>query len=370
MTRRYKADHVGSLLRPPSLLQAREGYCRGTVSLDQLRMMEDKAIDEAIELQRETGIDVVTDGEFRRDSWVTNVAEAVDGFVPDSAVPDRDVIQWYGPGASVAPSTAKIVGARLHQRRSLTEFEVPYLKASTPQPIKVTLPAPSSFFLAAYKPGVTDRTYATRSEMVQDLAVIIRREVSSLADKGIDYIQLDAPYLTTFLDKQLRQQLRQTGIDPEKAFDDSLAGDIASLEGLRRDTFTIGYHLCRGNSRSRWFTEGSYDPIAEKLLHDLPVDRFLLEYDDVRSGGFEPLRFVPKGKTVVLGLISTKESRLECREDLIRRVEEASKYVSMEYLALSPQCGFASVAAGNLISIDDQRRKLELVSETARQIWG
>jgi 5-methyltetrahydropteroyltriglutamate--homocysteine methyltransferase len=370
MTRPYKADHVGSLLRPPYLLQAREEYSRGAISLDQLRRMEDQAIDEVLELQQEAGIDVVTDGEFRRGSWVTSVAEAVDGFVPDSAVPDRDTIQWHGPGAGVAPSTAKVVGARLRQRRPLTQFEVPYLKARARQPIKVTIPTPSSFLLTGYKPGLTDRAYSTRSEMVQDLAIIVRREVTALADQGIDYIQLDAPYLTTFLDGRLREQLRQTGIDPDKAFDDSLAADVACLQGMKRDNLTLGFHVCRGNSRSRWFTEGGYDPIAEKLLGSLPVDRFLLEYDDSRSGGFEPLRFVPKGKTVVLGLISTKEPRLESQEEVMRRVDDASKYISLEYLALSPQCGFASVAAGNLISIDDQRRKLELVCETARQIWG
>jgi 5-methyltetrahydropteroyltriglutamate--homocysteine methyltransferase len=338
--------------------------------LDDLRNFENRAIDEALELQRTVGIDVTTDGEFRRGSWIGIVAESVDGFVPDSAVPDREVIRWYGPRAGSAPSNAKIVGARLQQKRSLTAHEFGYLKRRAQGPIKITLPAPSSFLLTSYKRGLTDRVYASRVEMALDIALIIRREITTLVQEGVDYVQLDAPYLTTFLDRRLRERLHQSGIDADEAFNDSLATDIACLEGLKRDDLTIGLHVCRGNSRSRWFTEGSYDAIAEKLFASLPVDRFLLEYDDDRSGGFGPLRFVPKGRTVVLGLVSTKTPRLECQEDLLRRIEEASRYVSLEYLALSPQCGFASVAAGNNLSIDEERRKLELICATARKMWS
>jgi 5-methyltetrahydropteroyltriglutamate--homocysteine methyltransferase len=234
----------------------------------------------------------------------------------------------------------------------------------------MTLPTPSSFYLVSYKPGITDRVYPSRAAMVGELAAIIRGEIMALADEGVPYIQLDAPYYTSYLDPLVRERVRQSGIDPDRAFDESLAADRACLEGVRREGVTLAMHVCRGNSKSRWFTEGGYDPIAGKLFGSLPVDTFLLEYDTERAGGFEPLRSVPKGKTVVLGLVSTKDPRLEPQDDLRRRIEEASKHVPIENLALSPQCGFASVAAGNLLSLDDQRRKLELVVATARRVWG
>lgn len=365
MARAYRADHVGSFLRPADLLQARAAHAEGRLGADELRRVEDGAIREVLALQRQVGLDVVTDGELRRGSWLTSMADAVEGFVAD-----RIVIEWHGPGGGAEPSTAKVVGGRLQQKRRLTEHEVAFLTTHARAPFKVTIPTPSSFLLVGYKPGLTDTFYPTRADMVRELAGVVRREITALVDEGVAYIQLDAPYYTSYLDTRVRERLRQGGIDPDTALDESLAADGASLRGIKRDNVTLGIHLCRGNSRSRWFTEGGYDPIAEKLLGTLPVDRFLLEYDTERSGGFAPLRFVPKGATVVLGLISTKEPRLEPQADLLRRIEAAAKYVPLERLALSPQCGFASVAAGNLLSMDDQRRKLELVVDTARKAWS
>jgi len=360
----YRADHVGSLLRPSELLQARTDHAEGRLTADGLRAAEDRAILAAIELQRQVGLDVVSDGEFRRGSWLTSMAEAVDGFVPD-----RIIVEWHGPGGGPEASTARVVGGRLTQKRRLTAGEVSFLAAHAPAPFKITVPTPSSFLLVSFKPGLTDRWYATRAEMVAELGRVVRRELEALLGEGVRYLQLDAPYYTSFLDARVRARLGQVGIDPDQAFQDSLAGDVACLAGLAREGVTIGLHLCRGNSRSRWFTEGGYDPIAEKLFGSLPVDRFLLEYDTERSGGFAPLRFVPRGKAVVLGLVSTKETRLESIDELRRRIDEAAHHVPLERLALSPQCGFASVAAGNLISPDDQRRKLEPVVETARKVW-
>lgn len=360
----YRADHVGSLLRSPELLQARTANAEGRLDADELRQVEDRAILEALELQRQVGLDVVTDGELRRGSWLTGMADAVDGFVAD-----RIVIQWYGPGGGGEASTARVAGARLQQKRRLTAAEVPFLRTHAHGAFKVTVPTPSSFLLVSYKPGLTDRWYATRADMVHELALIVRREIEALVNEHVPYIQLDAPYYTSYLDARVRERLRTNGVDPDQAFDESLAADTASVSGIRRDGVTLALHVCRGNSRSRWFTEGGYDPIAEKLLGTLPVDRFLLEYDTERSGGFEPLRFVPKGTTVVLGLVSTKEPRLESQDHLLRRIEAAAKYVPVDNLALSPQCGFASVAAGNLLTADDQRRKLALVVETARKVW-
>ncbi len=362
---RYRADHVGSLLRPPELLQARAAREAGRLGVDELREVENRAIQDVLELQRQVGLDVFTDGEFRRGSWLTNMAEAVEGFVAD-----RIVIEWHGPGGGAEASTAQVVGGRLQQRRRLTEHEVAFLKTRSAGPCKVTLPAPSSFLLVSYKPGLTDRLYPTRADMVHELALIVRREMVALVEEGVPYIQLDAPYYTSYLDARVRERLRQNGVDPDQAFEESLAADRASFTGVQREGVTLGMHICRGNSRSRWFTEGGYDPIAEKLFGTLPVDRFLLEYDTERAGGFAPLRFVPRGKTVVLGLVTTKKPQLEPQEALARRIDEASRYVPVEDLAISPQCGFASVAAGNRLSLDDQRRKLELVAATARKVWG
>ena len=365
MPARYRADHVGSLLRPPELLQARADREAGRLRSDELREVENRAIQDVLELQRHVGLDVLTDGEFRRGSWLTNMAEAVDGFVAE-----RILIEWYGPGGGTEASTSQVVGGRLQQKRRLTEHEVAFLKTRSPGPFKVTVPSPSSLLLVGYKPGLTDRVYATRAEMVQELARIVRREMAALVEEGVPYIQLDAPYYTSYLDPRVREHLRQNSVDPDQAFEDSLAADRAALAGVQREGVTLAMHLCRGNSRSRWFTVGGYDPIAEKLFGSLPVDRFLLEYDTERAGGFAPLRFVPRGKTVVLGLITTKEPQLESPDALRRRIDEASRYVPVEDLAISPQCGFASVAAGNLVSLDDQRRKLELVVEIARSVWG
>jgi 5-methyltetrahydropteroyltriglutamate--homocysteine methyltransferase len=365
MATRYRADHVGSLLRPPELLEARAARAEGRLEAGALRALEDRAIREALELQRQVGIDVFTDGELRRGSWLTDLAEAVEGFVPE-----RVPLTWHGPGGGPEASTAHVAGARLVKARRLTATELPFLKAHAPGPFKVTVPAPSNFMIASYRAGITDRVYAGRAELLRDLAAIIKDELEWLVAEGVPYIQLDAPYYSHYLDPGTRDRLRANGLDPDQALDDAIAGDNAALAGLRREGVTIGLHVCRGNNRSRWFTEGGYDAIAEKLFGALAVDAFLLEYDSERSGGFEPLRRVPAGKTVVLGLVTTKAPRLESSGELRRRIDEAARYVALDHLALSPQCGFASVAAGNLLSMDDQRRKLELVVETARQVWG
>jgi 5-methyltetrahydropteroyltriglutamate--homocysteine methyltransferase len=365
MTNRYRADQVGSLLRPADLLQARAAYAEGRLGLEELRKIEDRAILDALELQRRVGLDVFSDGEFRRGGWMTDVAEAVEGFVPE-----RVGIRWRGPGGGVEGSLAHVVGARLRQVRRLTAHESAFLKARAPGPVKMTMPSPSVFMLLSFKPGLTDRFYATRADLLRDLARIVRDELRALADEGVPYLQLDAPQYGNYIDPGLREGLRQAGVDPDRALDEAIAADNGCVAGVKREGVTVALHICRGNNTSRWFAEGGYDPIAEKLFGGLEVDRFLLEYDSERAGGFEPLRYVPKGKTVVLGLITTKEARLESEDELLRRIEQASRYVPLENLALSPQCGFASAAAGNRLTADDQRRKLELAVETARKVWG
>jgi 5-methyltetrahydropteroyltriglutamate--homocysteine methyltransferase len=357
----YRAEQVGSLLRPRALLEARSG----NVPLDALREAEDRAIAAAFEKQRSIGIDVLSDGEFRRGSWLTDMADAVDGFVRQ-----RVILDWKGPGGGPEGSSALAVGARLHKARKLTAHETPFLKREAKGPFKVTVPAPSNFLVSSYKPGLTDLHYPTQQALLDDLVEILRDEVKWLVSEGVPYIQFDAPYYSHFLDPQRREMVRQAGGDPDREFEMAVAGDNAAYAGIARKGITLALHVCRGNSRSRWFTEGGYDAIAERLFGLIGVDRFLLEYDDERSGGFEPLRLVPRGKTVVLGLITTKSARMESGEELRRRIDAASKYVPLENLAISPQCGFASVAAGNLLTEDQQWRKLELVVETARAVWG
>ncbi len=365
MPKPFRAEHVGSLLRPPELLQARAAHAAGTLPLQQLRAAEDRAILHVLETQSALGLDVVTEGERRRGSWRTDMADAVEGVV-SARVP----LDWKGPGGGVEGSTAHAAGAKLRKVRKMTGHEVPFLKKNAHAPFKVTLPAPSNFMLTSYKAGITDKFYATHADLLKDLVEIVRDEVQWLVSEGVQYIQFDAPYYSHYLDPMQQARMKHAGLDPHKELENAIAGDNAAMHDVPRGGVTFALHVCRGNSRSRWYTEGGYDAIAEKLFGLLQVDRFLLEYDSERSGGFEPLRLVPRGKSVVLGLITSKEPQLESQSDVRRRIEEAAKFVPLADLALSPQCGFASVAAGNLLTVDEQWKKLELVVDTARKVWG
>jgi methionine synthase II (cobalamin-independent) len=365
MPRPYRADHVGSLLRPARLLDARQQHAAGSLSREALRAEEDAAILQALEDQRRVGLEIFTDGEFRRQSWITDMAESVGGFVPQSRT-----VEWQGPGGGAEPSTSSVVGAKLEPRRRLTGQQTAFLVQHSPGQIKMTLPAPSNFWVVSWKVGVSDQAYPSRSAMLQDVVNIIRHELQALIEDGVNYIQLDAPFYGVFIDERYRAGLRQSGVDPDAALHEVVAADNAAFAGLNRDDVTIGLHICRGNSRSRWLYEGGYDPIAETLLAGLDVDSFLLEYDSPRDGDFSPLRFLPSKKTAVLGLVNTKAPDLESVDALRRRLDEAARIVSLDQLALSPQCGFASVAQGNLVTEDDQWRKLERVVQTAHQVWG
>jgi 5-methyltetrahydropteroyltriglutamate--homocysteine methyltransferase len=365
MTAQFRAEQVGSLLRPAELLAARSAHAEGRLTIEELRLAEDQAILRALARQRSIGLDVFTDGEMRRGSWLTDMADSVEGFVPA-----RVAVEWKGPGGGVEGSTAHAAGAKLRKVRQLTEHEAPFLKKTAPGPFKITLPAPSNFVVASYRPGLTDRFYPTRQALLDDVVEIVRDEIQWLVSQGVAYIQFDAPYYAPYLDPSHRERLRSAGLDPDRELESAVAGDNAALHAVPRDRVTLALHICRGNSRSRWFAEGGYDAIAERLFGTLNVDRFLLEYDSDRSGSFEPLRLMPPGKTVVLGLITTKDAQLEGRDHLRRRIDQAARYVPLENLALSTQCGFASVAAGNLLSMDEQWRKLELVADTAHKVWG
>ena len=234
----------------------------------------------------------------------------------------------------------------------------------------MTVPSPNQFPQLSFQAGVTDPHYADRSELLWDIASIMKAELQALVNEGVPYVQVDAPRYSYYVDPTWRDHLRGLGQDPDSAFDEAVQADVSCFEGLRQEGVTVALHICRGNNQSKWYAQGGYEPIAEKLFNTLPVDRFLLEYDTERAGTFEPLRHMPGDKMVVLGLISTKDPTMESPDDLLRRINEASHYVPVERLALSPQCGFASTQAGNLLTEDQQWRKLELVVDTARKVWG
>ena len=379
MTTTYRADHVGSFLRPPELLEARTAHAEGRLDDTGLRQKEDAAILAMLELERQVGLDVYSDGEYRRGMWITGLPAAVDGFGPGAML---NIKNWRGrplpyvpgqtgtrhPAAAGQNPPAVIVG-KLTPKRRITGAESAFLAQHAKGPFKITIPSPA-WYLRGFIPGTSDRVYPTPQDALRDLTAIVRREVTALVEERVPYVQIDSiRYVFDFTDEERRRSWDELGVDPVRAVDENIAADNAVIDGIARSGVTFGLHMCRGNNRSRWFAEGGYDRIAEKAFGQLHFDRFLLEYDSDRAGSFAPLRFVPKGKTVVLGLISTKVQELESRDDLLRRIDEAAKYVPVEHLALSPQCGFASVAAGNEITWDDQRRKLELLTETARRVW-
>jgi 5-methyltetrahydropteroyltriglutamate--homocysteine methyltransferase len=263
------------------------------------------------------------------------------------------------------------VVSKLRQVRPLTGHELPFLKKHSPGDIKMTLPSATQFPAITFKHGTTDKIYKDHSALLWEIVEIIKTEVAKLAAEGVKYIQIDAPRYSYYMDPKWRDWIRTNmKVEPDAALDDAIKADNACFKAARRPGVTLGIHLCRGNSRSHWYAEGGYDPIAEKLFGTMDVDRFLLEYEDPRSGTFEPLRFVPKNKTVVLGLISSKVAKLESGEEVVKRIHEAAKYFPLENLALSPQCGFASTLEGNLLTEDEQWAKLRLVVETARRVWG
>jgi 5-methyltetrahydropteroyltriglutamate--homocysteine methyltransferase len=377
MAGEYRADHVGSLLRPPELLEAKTAFNEGKISADQLREAEDQAVLKALEAQRAAGIGIFTEGEYRRSGWSTAVRESVEGLVrTDGPANPRLLRSWQGPhgelaNSSIVVSTGTAVGEKLRQVRRLAGTEAAFLKQHAPGPWKITMPGAMSAAGQLYRTGASESAYPTRRDLASDIAGMLQTEVDALIADGVSYIQLDSlHYVERIADDTVRGQMIEDGEDPDSYLDDIIALDNSVLDRAKAGGVTVGLHMCRGNNRSAWHAEGSYERIAEKAFGQLHVDRFLLEYDTERAGGFEPLRFMPGDKTVVLGLISSKEPELESVDDLRRRIEEAARYVPIENLAISPQCGFASTMLGNLLTWDDQQRKLELVVETAQKVWG
>jgi 5-methyltetrahydropteroyltriglutamate--homocysteine methyltransferase len=362
-------DVVGSLLRPVALRKARDEWVAGRLSHAQFKSIEDHAVDEAISLQETVGLDVVTDGEMRRLSFQSQMTEAVEGF----GQWDIDAFlwgHWHGDGAvgeqrRARPVNLGVVG-RLVRKRHLAAEEFVYLRGRTSRIAKVTLPSPSLFanFWSAER---SQLAYASLEHFLADVVAILRDEVAELVRLGATYIQIDAPHYALLLAPETRAFYESRGWTLDQWLSQGIELDNAVMTGFPDLTFAI--HLCRGNQEGRWLVEGDYEPIARPIFQRIRATRLLLEYDDDRSGSFAPLRHVPDDKMVVLGLISTKRPQIEAPEDLIRRITQASRFVPLERLALSPQCGFASSIVGNNLSIDEERRKLERVCETARRIW-
>lgn len=369
MSSLIRADQVGSLLRPAELLLARASQMPSS----ELESIEDLHILRVLERQRDMGLDVFTDGELRRTNFMSDFTEAVEGFDFGDAVPRKwkDEDEGAHHASASVSSINGIVTSELTQRRPLTGRELPFLREHAPGPIKMTLPSAAQFPAISFKYGVTDRVYRDPYAMLDAITSIMAEDIRSLASSGISYLQIDAPRYSYYLDaKWMAWMEKELRVHPGQMLTASLNADNACIAAGRHPGVTVAIHLCRGNNRSHWYAEGGYDAIAERLFHELAVDRFLLEYDDERSGTFEPLRLVPKGKVVVLGLVSTKRSALERKEDLLERIKEAARYLPLDQLAISPQCGFASTLEGNLLSEDEQWAKLQLVVDVAREVWG
>jgi 5-methyltetrahydropteroyltriglutamate--homocysteine methyltransferase len=361
----YHSEVIGSLLRPEPLKQAMQRAEAGDVSADQLTAVQDGAALSAIELQEAAGIDVITDGEVRRSRWFDPLTESLAGY--SLAAPAPVPFTRKGGESSLEEVKLPAVSGRLSLKENLPLREVEFLKRHTSSAIKATLPG-LTYASVLWVPGVSDEVYPDRNEYLHDALALCRELVGQLADAGVDYVQLDSPRYTHLVSEEGKANLRRLGIDPS-----TWLGEMIALDNELIDSFpeiTFGLHLCRGNHRSMWSVEGGYDVIAEQLFNDIHVDRLLLEYDSPRSGTFAPLRFVPDGKIVVLGLITTKEPELESADLLKRRIEEASKHIPLERLALSPQCGFASTLPGNLVTEAVQRAKLERLGEVAGEIWA
>jgi methionine synthase II (cobalamin-independent) len=373
-------DVVGSLLRPAELKQARQRHDEGKLSREDLRQVEDRMICNAVRLQEELGLAVVTDGEYRRLNFQDSFGESVSGYdagkaslkfyeqrVEGSNPLQRWEIPVRGEEKGTAVSQRRPVVERLRLVRNTPLEEYRFVSRETKKPAKVTLIGPDRIS-QRFDWQSSRMVYPSMDDFMDDVVQVQREMIRGLVEAGCRYVQIDAPGYTAYVDPPSLQAMRDRGEDPEVNFSRSLKADNRVLEGV--DDVTFGIHLCRGNQRSMWHREGTYDDIAERLLNELKHDRFLFEYDTPRAGGFEPLRFLPKGKVVVLGLVCTKVPELEKIDDLKRRIDAAARYAPLEQLAISPQCGFSSDVVGNLISEDDQKRKLEIVVETARQVWG
>ena len=358
----YRSDVVGSLLRPAYLKDARKRHSAGEINDVEFKQIEDRAVNEAIALQTRAGLNVITDGEMRRYAFFGHLIDATEGYDKFGGW----AIPFHDEQGNELVFKRPVVVSKLKRIRPLCEEEFTYLRACADRPTKVTLISAQQA-AAYYDPEKSKGAYATIDAYLADVVDILRAEVEELIHLGCTYIQVDAPQYAGLIDPQIREGYRKRGNDPDRLLERCIDLDNAVIG--QHPGVTFGIHLCRGNNQSKYYASGGYDPIAD-VFRRTHFQRFLLEYDDERSGGFEPLKHVPEDRSVVLGLITTKKPTLETKDELKRRIDEASKYVPLDRLALSPQCGFASTEEGNLVTPADQEAKLRLVAETAKEVWG
>ena len=364
----FRADHVGSLIRPDELIEARKAHQEGRIDAEALREVQERSIREVVRMQEETGLRSVTDGEYNRQTWQTDFLLR---FSNVENVPSKFAMSFHNEQGTTEgrPHMVQVVG-KLARPEPIFVEDYRFLHSVTKQTGKITLPSPSIMHFRGGREAISAQAYPDMKEFYADLARVYSEEISDLADAGCRYLQLDEVNFAYLCDPKLRESIR-TGIgeDPDelphtyaKLLNDAIAGQPADMR--------FCMHLCRGNFAGNWVAEGGYEPVAEILFNEINVDGYFLEYDSDRAGGFEPLRFVPRDKRVVLGLVTTKKKALESKDELKRRIDEAAKFVSLEQLCLSPQCGFSSGIGGNTMTIEDEMAKLRLVVDVATDVWG
>ena len=363
----FRADHVGSFLRPRALIDARAAFKEGRIDAAALRAAEDEAIRGVVKFQEDLGLQGITDGEFRRTYFHTDFLLQLDG-VEEAGGTQVKFHSHGGKELEYAPPVMKITG-KVEHARDIQRADFEFLASCTSQTPKVTIPSPTMLHFRGGRDAIDATAYPDLDQFYTDLAAAYRAEIGSLADAGCRYLQLDDTNLAYLCDDTQRENARKRGMDPDelprlyaRIINDSIRDKPADM--------TVCVHLCRGNFRSSWAAEGGYEPVAEVLFNELKVDGYFLEYDDPRSGDFAPLRHVPKGKTVVLGLVTTKLGELESAADVKGRIEEAAKFAPLDHLALSPQCGFSSTVHGNDIEVEQQAAKMRLVIQVANEVWG
>ena len=365
----FRADHVGSLLRPPELLKARDDFAAGTIDATALRTLEDEAIRDAVRKQEAVGLPATTDGEFRRASWHMDFIYQIDGISKEAG---HLAVQFHNEHGDIEFTPAALhVDSKLGISKTIFGEDFEFLqKTATSTVPKLTIPSPSMVHYRAGRAAIDPSVYGDMDSFWADLTAAYADEVRRLGELGCTYLQFDDTSLAYMNDPHQRDYIASIGGDPERQHVEYIRHINESL-AHRPDGMSVTTHMCRGNFRSSWAAEGSYDFVAEALLNDLQVDGFFMEWDDERSGGFEPLRFLPKGdKQVVLGLVTTKRGELESKDELKRRIDEAAKFAPIEQLCLSPQCGFSSTVEGNSLSEDEQWAKLALIVEVAEEVWS
>jgi 5-methyltetrahydropteroyltriglutamate--homocysteine methyltransferase len=363
----FRADHVGSLIRPEALIKAREAAAAGDIPQTEVIHLQHEAIGDVVQMQEDIGLKVVTDGEYNRGAWQRDFLLQFDNVQQAAS---KLTVRFHSAAGSRdhSPPTLQVTG-KLSRPRGIFVDDFKFLKSVTRVTPKATIPSPTTMHFRGGRDAIDAKAYPDLNKFYTDLARVYREEIGDLADAGCRYLQIDEVNLAYLCDPELRAQVRNIGEDPDtlpqtyaRLLNETIAGRPADM--------IVCMHLCRGNFAGAWVADGGYDPIAELLFNDIAVDGYFLEYDSPRAGSFAPLRFLPKGKIAVLGLVTTKSAALETKDDLKRRIDEAVRYAPLEQLALSPQCGFSSGIGGQAMTVNDEMAKLRLVVETAQEVWG